>query len=243
MPKSNSSKLPTDFLDIYRRIGDEIRHKNRFKLPGELQEIANEFVDWHVKYKTKHLNVADVFFRARINNPEQTNPFANDEMGAPPKGLPASGRINPEGISYLYVAKTSETAIAEVRPWRGAIVTIAMVEIQHACKIVSLNMSSPGAREGAPKSLEQITKGIITEQVLRQMYFSAPAHINDRLAYLPSQYLAELIKAKDIDGIEYQSVLNPGGVNVALFNPELAKITHTFSKLVTDVNYESRNID
>ncbi len=41
-----------------------------------------------------------------------------DEKGsdAPPPGFPSPGRINPDGISYLYASNDIKTAIVEVRP-------------------------------------------------------------------------------------------------------------------------------
>ena len=41
-----------------------------------------------------------------------------DEKGsdAPPKGTASPGRINPDGISYLYAANDIQTAVLEVRP-------------------------------------------------------------------------------------------------------------------------------
>ena len=39
-----------------------------------------------------------------------------------------NGRANPVGIPYWYGATDPETAVAEVRPWKGAILTVAMLQ-------------------------------------------------------------------------------------------------------------------
>jgi hypothetical protein len=97
-------ELPAKFFDIYKRIGDELRHRNRFSLSQDLAKIAEDFISWHVKHKLQTVKANSVFQRARINQLGQGVAYEVGEMGAPPKGVANAGRINPEGISYLYVA-------------------------------------------------------------------------------------------------------------------------------------------
>ena len=47
-----------------------------------------------------------------------------------------SGRLNPRGIPFLYLAEDSKTAIAEVRPWVGALVSMGVFEILRDCTLV-----------------------------------------------------------------------------------------------------------
>jgi hypothetical protein len=48
-----------------------------------------------------------------------SGPFLPKELMAPPSQKAKDGRINPCGISYLYLSNNVETAIIEVRPWIG----------------------------------------------------------------------------------------------------------------------------
>ncbi|WP_421778123.1 RES family NAD+ phosphorylase [Gardnerella sp. KA00747] len=43
--------------------------------------------------------------------------------------------------------------------------------------------------------------------------------------YIPTQYISDYIKSKGYDGIEYVSVMSDAGKNLAIFNPEILKIT------------------
>ena len=52
------------------------------------------------------------YFRARISDKKG---FPKKYMGNPPSLLTKSGRANPEGISYLYLANNIETTLFEVR--------------------------------------------------------------------------------------------------------------------------------
>ena len=74
------------------------------------------------------------FYRARVNG---LSPFNEDkDLGAPPDGKASYGRVNPKGISYLYVAEAKETVIAEVQPWLNASVTIAECTALETLKVV-----------------------------------------------------------------------------------------------------------
>jgi hypothetical protein len=55
--------------------------------------------------------------------------FEGAAIGAPPPEKAKPGRANVKGDVVLYVADQEVTAIAEVRPWRGRIVSVARVGI------------------------------------------------------------------------------------------------------------------
>ncbi len=54
---------------------------------------------------------------------------------APPSDIVTEGRANPRHISYLYAASDVNTAISEIRPMNGQIVSVATIEIQKELKI------------------------------------------------------------------------------------------------------------
>jgi len=75
-------------------------------------------------------------------------------MGAPPLGKASSGRINPEGISYLYLADSPGTAIAEVRPWKRARISVATFKTTRPINVVSLLAGDSLASEITEKDRE-----------------------------------------------------------------------------------------
>ena len=56
-------------------------------------------------------------------------PLNRKDIGAPPPHKTSDGRINPRGISYLYLSDDIETALIEVRPWLKQEVTVGYFEI------------------------------------------------------------------------------------------------------------------
>lgn len=239
-------KLPPELFDIYKRIGNDLRNVNRFKLSADTQKICEKYVDWHIKHNSHVIGSANVYRRARVNEIGQSKPYDIKKMGAPPNGTASSGRINPEGISYLYLADSVETAIAEVRPWKGAVISVAEFSVARDLKVVSLRHQRTNNLKDFGIDESEIIRKIIEYQMIsvpiNKFYFSAPAHGEDKLAYLPSQYIAEMFKGCSVDGIEYESVLNPGGVNIALFDPENAAALTVNQYRIESVSYGAKVI-
>jgi hypothetical protein len=150
-------------------------------------------------------------------------------------GVATSGRLNPEGISYLYLAEAADTAIAEVRPWRAATVSVGKFRPNRSLRISSLMFPSSilGSNEIAEHGL-----GLVAGLMFESLYFSAPTHRDDKHAYLPTQYIAAKFKAAGIDGIQYSSVLRDGGVNTVVFDPSSCKCEGVEVFEVSRVAYE-----
>jgi len=53
--------------------------------------------------------------------------FPFDRM-KPVRGTAMEGRANPKGIPYLYVATQKDTALSEVRPWLGSLISLGQVK-------------------------------------------------------------------------------------------------------------------
>ena len=133
------------------------------------------------------------------------------------------GRANPQGIPYLYTASHRETAIAEVRPWIGAYVSIAELKVARPLTIVNCTSLGAGSfnyysEEPYPTTREAANWISIDEA------FSRPVTQKDRLAdYVPTQILAESFRHHGFDGVAYRSSFGPGH-NFALFDLEAAVV-------------------
>jgi RES domain-containing protein len=181
-----------------------------------------------------------VFYRARIHpfgsEDLSFDPLPREEMAAPPPAKAKGGRLNPEGIPYLYVASNEATAIAEVRPWQRATVSVASLRLARDVSVV--DFCRPTA--DAPPETEQedwekgqeFTWGMVVDS------FSIPHHQEDSVRYLPTQYLAETFKAASFDGIRYESSLSPSGQNIALFDCAVAGVENVRRARVTRIRYE-----
>ena len=68
---------------------------------------------------------------------------------------------------------------------------------------------------------------------------------DDVLDYLPTQYIADFVKSitkKDsgesvYQGIEFRSVMNPEGFNLAIFTPDCFEVTDIRMKRINHISY------
>jgi RES domain-containing protein len=147
-------------------------------------------------------------FRARImplRQKEDTEPLPLSEMGAPPTSKAVQGRINPDGIACFYAALDPNTAIAEVRPWNTARVTVAQFTTKIQLDVLDLT--------GQLAGIERTHAVWWIAEVI-----SRPVYRDDRHAYLGTQYLSERVKAEGVAGLSYGSSMYPTGTNVALYS-------------------------
>jgi hypothetical protein len=147
------------------------------------------------------------------------------------------GRANPKGIAYLYLATNRETALAEVRPWIGSMISVGQFKTARELRIVNCTTDSNGQRlylcgEPSPAEREESVWADIDRG------FAKPVDPSDNLAdYAPTQVLAELFKASGFDGIAYRSALGPGH-NIALFDPDTADLVDCFLFRVKNLNFD-----
>lgn len=184
--------LPAELAHKLFSFGDHLRHKDRFSLPKREERIVQKITSFYLQNAIVELRSNSIFYRARIHAPDQTEKFKAKAMGAPPPLLATPGRINPDGISYLYAAAAIKTAIAEVRPWMGANISVGTFKTKRQLRAVNLSDQSDSIPDGDSKAqFESWAGNWLVARMVVQRFFSAPTHTSDRFAYLPSQFLAE----------------------------------------------------
>lgn len=146
--------------------------------------------------------------RARLMSVERElnlTPFQCREMGPPPLERVVAGRANPPGVAYFYGALDLRTAVAEMRPWRGARVSVAKFEATKPLSLVDLT-----------GTLSRVEQGSLTSWASVMM--ARPVHRDDADGYRATQLLATRLHAAGVEGIIYASAMRPTGKNVVLFS-------------------------
>lgn len=137
------------------------------------------------------------------------------DSGKPPKNKAIEGRINPQYISYLYLAEDPVTSVYEVHPAIGQNVSIAEFVIKRDLKIYDFAFSFPTDY----KNKENLNIALFN--YISKM-FSLP-YQHKPLQYLPTQYLAEIVKTSGFDGLRFKSSLHQDGINIVLFDDKYCK--------------------
>lgn len=197
------------------KFSNEIKAVNRFHFvnPLDLEKLKKLF-----KLFAKEYGKGTKFFRARIS--DNPNGFKVNEMGNPPSKYAKSGRANPRGISYLYLADDILTTLYEVRSSLYDYVSVGTFRLKEGIKVVNLSRSTYDVfRLSELEALEEaMIHGSFIDRLEEEL--SRPRRKSDsELDYLPTQYLSELIKSIGFDGIEFKSSLYSQGYNLAIFEP------------------------
>ena len=229
-------KLGRSLLEAWEKFKEQIRHENRFGfgIDPRLKEALTEILTINKKLLPK----GEEYFRARLGNPPGTRFYAyeKEEIMAAPKDMVSEGRINPRGIPYLYIASRSQTAIAEVRPYKGKNVSVAVVRLLEDLTISSF--TNP-IFHGKPLD-SQVELYHLTEQINFEL--SKPVDEETKyLDYIPYQYISEFAKHLGFEGIQYKSALEDG-INVCVFYPDKVEWVESDLYEVTAIKVEAASL-
>lgn len=148
-------------------------------------------------------------------------PYAPERM-KPLADRAREGRANPKGIPVLYLATAKETAMAEVRPWKGSLISVGQFETLKEVRLVDCVTEDTGSilhlRGPSPNQRDATVWRHVDEA------FSEPTdRSDDGTEYVATQVIADAFRARGYDGIMYRSGLGDGH-NVALFDLDAAEI-------------------
>lgn len=168
-------------------------------------------------------------------------PFPKERM-KPLLDSAAEGRANSKGIPYLYVATEKETAMSEVRPWLGAILSVGRLRLKRDLRVLDFSVEQ-GKKSHfyfEEPSAEEIMSAVWSDI---DNAFSKPTKASDlKSEYAPTQIISEFIKSKGYDGIAYKSALAEGH-NICLFDLESADVVDCFIYKPTKISFDFKIIE
>lgn len=218
----------------YWEFSNAVHTKNRYILDSESKNFLKAIVDT-CENRVRVIKKGSVLWRAQIGH--SVEPIYSGDIHVDDEPVPfpplrmkpldnsaSEGRANPKGIPSLYVATTKETAMSEVRPWLGSIISAGQFEVQRELRIIDFSV------EHGKNNLDYFFKKPSDEETLKAVWseidnaFSRPTESSDlKSEYAPTQIISEFIKSKGFDGIAYKSSLADGH-NCALFDLDSAKL-------------------
>jgi hypothetical protein len=131
-------------------------------------------------------------------------------------------RANPKGIPVLYTASKRDTAIAEIRPWKGALVSVAQLRVNRDLRIVNCTLNT-GPLKFYLDEPDEVERERANWGHMDRAYSRPVMRHEDLAEYVPTQILAELFRSDGLDGIAYRSSLGSGH-NLALFDLDVADV-------------------
>jgi hypothetical protein len=152
------------------------------------------------------------------------------------------GRVNPKGIPCLYLATDKETAMSEVRPWIGSLVSVGLFAAQRNLRLVNCCIDDKPPRMSMRALVSpQHREKLVWQQINRA--FAEPVTRSDDVAeYAPTQVLAEAFRAAGFDGLMYSSNFGQGsGRNIALFHLSAAVLVYCELCKVESLKFQFSN--
>ena len=222
-----------DYLDSFSIIRNHhwndfveaIKWENRFHADYINKDVLGLFI----RSVRKPYKAGKTFYRARVCSSEAG--FGKSKMGAPPANLAKAGRVNPEGISVLYLADSVKTTLHEIRAGIFDYVTVGNFKLKKDIEIIDFaNLDNVSPFYAHNQTGIEYTQHAINIEHLKLISseIAKPLRRQDSaLDYLPTQYISDYIKSRRFDGVEYVSTMCKEGFNLAVFDETLFKCTKT----------------
>lgn len=219
-----AKSVTSDLRFIRSKQSDHFLADVRTSCPSRRLSIPQKTIYWRARLGCEYEEVSNTDDDITVIY-DQERPYAQEGM-KPIPNWQGEGRANPRGIPSLYVATTRDTALAEVRPWIGATISVARLQIKRDLTVI--DCSRHHAKHSILDVFDDHTKskedGI---WIAIDRAFATPVSKEDESKdYIPTQIITELFKSEGYDGIMYKSLLSDDGFNLALFDLNDAKVVH-----------------
>jgi RES domain-containing protein len=214
---------------MFRHFERSVRETFRYAQSPTLVAFLENLVATSCRF-VEDLKAETVLYRARLGHGwerggdkqcdglDHRRAYRLKEM-IPDSRYVVDGRVNAKGIACLYLAEQAETAVLEVRPQSGLYVSLARFRIIHDLRLVDFS------KHLVEDMLAMFSPNPTPEQIETRVWmdinsaFSAPVtRADEAVSYIPTQIIAETLKAHGYDGIAYKSGCGGRGRNVALFD-------------------------
>jgi hypothetical protein len=238
-------------LESYRQFAQSVKTDLRYVRSKGASDFLNEVL---ASSGNRKLTIprGHIYWRARLGCEyeevtredgyihEDDRPYSVDAM-KPISNWQSEGRANPRGIPYLYLATTRDTALAEVRPWIGATISVAQFRVRR-----DLNVIDCSRHHSTHEIVNLIGDHTRSREdgvwVAIDQAFATPVSRDDESKeYIPTQIVAELFKSEGFDGIVYKSLLSEDGFNLALFNLKDAGVIQCGLYKVASISFDFQN--
>lgn len=206
-------------------LQEKLQKQNYFLLEDE----AKVLLEPHAPILNSYLDAAARLLRARIGYETKATPlsgwgdewhykpYEDGSLGAPPPYMAGNGRLNRQGVSFLYLATNEDTAISEVRPHPGHYVSVGAFENLRHLKIADFNSISIRDYCESDKKLRQF---VFLKNI--DILFSMPIPPEERHRYSFPQFLSDVLRQMGFDGVAYRSSVGTG-INFTIFDPSAFK--------------------
>lgn len=226
----------SDFSEFARIVKSEYRYVRTEETQRFLDAVLNS-----AKSREQGIPKGFIFWRAQLGSDTRQveqggEKFEQDTPHPPKRTIPSpefahDGRANPKGIPYLYAATDKVTAMAEVRPWVSALVSVACFQLSRDITIVDCSKfhAERAFCKLLDRNVDDMDRPLTNDEINKAVWididhsYSRPINRSDEdIEYIPTQIISELFRNNGYDGVVYKSMLTDEGFNIVLFDKGVA---------------------
>jgi hypothetical protein len=185
----------------------------------ETESAARELIERFRDDLTAIVPAGTDFFRGRIGVKSRLSakrdfvadgrtfrylPFSGKDIDRPPLKLATEGRFNRARVSLLYLASDVQTAVAELRPHPGHLVSTAMFRLKRDLMIANFAKQDIRNFLSDPR-LEDLRSILSIADVL-----NVPVQPEHRVLYAATQLFADVLRGAGFEGLTFNSTVGTG---------------------------------
>jgi hypothetical protein len=233
LQSSIPESVPGELRDIQSRLKRENFHAvesamEQLVLKMEA-DIADEILENSLWYRSRiGVAEADMHIEGREVIRVAT-PYKGTEIGPLLPADAAPGRTNRHGVSVLYLASEADTALAEVRPHPGHMISLGGFRAQRKLRVARFDLPI-GNFCSSEHRLEAYSLIFHVDSLL-----SLPIIPEERYRYAVTQLLADVLIRRGFEGVIYRSSVGKGQ-NLCVFKPD----AFAFDERASDVKQVER---
>ena len=218
----------------YWQFAHRVQSKARFFRTADDAEFLHEVLRTS---ESRNRELPDDFglWRAQLGHGWRPIDRKNQDAGEAPTAYPRhrmkpqpgrakEGRANPKGIPVLYLSTQKKTAMSEVRPWLGSLVSCAHFRTNRPMKLVDFSVNHGSSNPYYFSEPEAAKREEVVWTHIDKAFSEPTTPEDDSADYVPTQIITEMFKKEGYDGLAYKSAFGEKGFNIVLFNPDDAEL-------------------
>jgi hypothetical protein len=205
-----------------------------FDVPSEFEIVLEDL--------SSLLPEGTTFWRARRYERRHRSRFGPEDVKAPSPHHAKPGRANQKGEPVLYLASDAETAIAEVRGWKGWPIGLPEFQLKAAVRVVD-TIAVESLRPASPFEDGFHWKAELLQLLLQlRSELCRPVSPDDEQSlYRPTQRFCDLVRRHGYGGLKYPSAMGKG-FNLVLFDQSGAAPKAVCHLRIAGVSYRVRSL-
>ena len=232
----------TDCIEAWKTLKEDVKYHHRFTTDINKLNAAG----WKTLLDNRYeLNSGKSFYRARIHY-KKTDVFGKEDMGARERGDCPQGRVNPEGIPFLYLCEEPKTTFYETRVSMHDVVSIGEFVINGSDSLYVEDLTDINLDE-----IEILDEDVVTlakrKLLIRTLSndMSRPMRRYDSpIEYVPTQFLCEYVQqTQNVSGIRFSSSIYKKGTNLVIFDPALMRCIDVKEYTVKSLDISEEVVD